>query len=104
MAREKMTQLPWIVFEGTLDTMKEVLDMGRFKFGDNPEVFAAFKSKVMDSFYGQFHKTMEKMERAGLVQKCKCGAHIRKGYNECKYCHGSEHKNSEDLEVLVLRR
>ena len=100
---ETPMQLPAVLFSGYRTAFKEVLDHGEIVIKDRDK-YQYFRTNVMRIFYHEFRILMSSLQRKGLVVPCGCGSQIERGYNDkCKFCNGSEFKNSEDLQVLVMR-
>jgi len=81
-------QITKLIYLDTLDTMKKVLDLAKFKLGKDTEDFKFFKEKVMDSFYNNLKKLFKSFESEKLATKCPNKCNIRKGFSKCD-CGGS---------------
>ena len=76
-----------------LDTMKKVLDLVEYGMDMRTNKFKFAKSQIMNYTYENLRKLFKTMEDNKIVEKCECGANLRKGYTSCKYCGGSGFKN-----------
>ena len=87
------------LYEETINSMKEILDLGQFKIGDkNSREYAYFKSKVMDSVYNKLQNYLDYLEEEEIIQKCPycITQSIRKGWKSCT-CRGSGYVTKEDI-------
>lgn len=76
-----------------LNNMKQVLDLGEFKFGKNSVEFKFYKKQVMDIFYNGLAETFKQLESENEIEKCSCNANLRHGYTDCLKCHGAGYQN-----------
>jgi len=72
-----------------LDSMKEVLEIGEFKFGKGSTDYKLFKKQIMNIFYNNVKNLFRKLEKEDILQRCECRGNVRHGYTECKSCHGA---------------
>lgn len=82
-------QIARTVFLMNLDIMKQILDLGKYKLGKNSEDFIYYKKQVMDYTYKGLKKLFKQLEENKIIEKCSCGASLRKGYKSCDLCGGS---------------
>lgn len=88
-------QLARCLYLDQLETMKKLLDLVGFKFDRRTAEFKYLKSQIMDYIYGGLKKQFQKLENEGIIQPCKCGTNVRKGYSKC-ICGGSGFCNAEN--------
>ena len=86
------------LFLNSLNSMKQVLDLGEFKFGSNSDEFKFYKKQVMDIFYKGLSETFKQLEYDGEIERCSCKAKLRHGYTECSRCHGAGYMNKITIE------
>ena len=84
-----------IIFLNSLEAMKEILDLGEYKLGNNSKDYAYFKRRVMDIVYSRLNKSLKGLEEQDLIMKCSCNANLRRGYTKCPRCHGAGYVNKE---------
>jgi len=84
-----------IIFLNSLEAMKEILDLGEYKLGNNSKDYEYFKRRVMDIVYSRLNKTLKRLEEKELIVKCSCSANLRHGYTKCPMCHGAGYMNKE---------
>lgn len=82
-----------LIFEMSRTVMKKILDLGQYKLGKKSEDFLYYKQQVMESTYINLKKLFKQMEENKIIEKCSCGANLRKGYKSCDLCGGSGYKN-----------
>ncbi len=85
------------LFLNCLNSMKQILDLGEFKFGRNSDEFKFYKKQVMDIFYKGLSETFKQLEHDGEIERCSCKAKLRHGYTNCPECHGAGHMNRKKL-------
>lgn len=93
-------QLAKMLFKQNISTMKQILILGEFKFGDrNSDGYKYYRKKIMNAIYSQLNYTLSIYEKIGLVDKCGCGSSLdkREGYTSCQTCAGCGFKNSDYL-------
>ncbi len=83
------------LFLNCLNNMKQILDLGEFKFGKKSDEFKFYKKQVMDIFYKGLSETFKQLERENEIERCSCKASLRHGYTDCPKCHGAGHMNIE---------
>ena len=88
-------QIARTIFLVCLDIMKKILDLGQFKLGKKSEDFIYYKKEVMNYFYDSLKKLFKILEQNKVIEKCSCGANIRKGYSECEKCGGAGYINKK---------
>ncbi len=81
------------LFLNCLNNMKQVLDLGEFKFGKESDSFKFYKKQVMDIFYKGLSETFKQLERENEIERCSCKASLRHGYTKCPDCHGAGYRN-----------
>lgn len=84
-----LKELYWLC----LTIMKKILSLYEYKVGKDSDEYRYFKKEVMDYFYNELTKFYQNLTKKGYVEKCLCGAKIRKGYSNCESCGGSGYKN-----------
>lgn len=87
-------QLAKAIYLEQLAVMKKLLDLLSFKMDNRTKEFKYAKSQVMDYFYNGLKKLFKKLEEENIIEKCKCGTNVRKGYKQC-VCGGSGFVNKE---------
>ena len=88
-----MKNLAEVIFLTHLEIMKSILDLGEYGLRDDNKAYKYFKKTVMSVFYNGLRKTFEELERENILQRCECKSNLRKGYTDCKVCHGAGYKN-----------
>lgn len=83
------------LFLNSLNIMKAILDLGEFKFGKDTSEFKFFKKETMNIVYGNLQDAFKKLETDNKVERCSCGANLRRGYTDCKMCYGSGYRTPE---------
>jgi hypothetical protein len=82
--------LTGLIYEESINSMKKILDLGKFKIGaNNTSEFNYFKKEVMDSYYNCMRNIFEDLKNQGIVDNCQfCDTDLRKGWRPCA-CRGS---------------
>lgn len=98
-------QLGAKLFCRSLTSMKNLLKMGEFKYGDkNSEGYKFFKSQVMDQFYYLMEDMYKELEAEGVLEVCGCGNSVkdkRNGYQPCQWCNGCGYRNTKEFNELL---
>lgn len=76
------------IFLMSLSSMKKILDLGKYKLGKDNEDFIFYKQQVMEITYSNLKRLFKKMTEEKLIERCSCGAQLRKGYKPCPECNG----------------
>ena len=85
------------IWDLELSIMKSQLKLGEFKFGGREsEQYRFFKENTMNHVYEGTKRFFQKMEKAGLFERCECGANLRHGWTGCEKCGGSGWKDKEE--------
>jgi hypothetical protein len=82
------------IFLYSLDTMKKILDLGKYKLGKDSEDFIYYKQQVMDYTYNNLKILFKQLEDAKIIERCPKKCNLRNGYSDCK-CGGSGYINYE---------
>ena len=77
------------IFLTSLNQMKEILELGEFKFNIDSKEYKYFKKKTMDTFYRNMSNLFRELENENILESCKCGSNLRHGYTDCPKCHGA---------------
>ena len=77
------------IYWENLTIMKKILSLYEYKVGKGSEDYKYFKQEVMSFFYDELNRFYNDLVRQGIVEKCDCGASLRKGYKPCEDCGGS---------------
>jgi hypothetical protein len=95
------------VFCRAMLSMKNLLKMGEFKYGDKTsDGYKFYKSNVMDQFYFMLEDIYKELKEDDIIEECGCGnsVHKRNGYQPCQWCNGCGYKNSNKFNQLLNRR
>jgi len=84
-----MRNIAEIVFLSHLEIMKSILDLGEYGLRDDDKAYKYFKKRTMDDFYNGLRKAFQELEHDGILKRCVCESNLRRGYTECKLCHGA---------------
>lgn len=81
------------IFLTSISQMKEILELGEFKFGIDSKEYKFFKKKTMDAFYRNMSNLFRELENENVLRSCKCESNLRHGYTDCPNCHGAGYVN-----------
>ncbi len=82
-------QITRLIFEMTRTIMKSTLSLLEFKLGKKTEDYIYAKKQIMDITYNGLKKLFKQLQEVDIIEKCSCGANLRKGYKACDLCGGS---------------
>lgn len=91
-----MQNIAEVIFLEHLQIMKSILDLGEYGLRDDKKAYIYFKKQVMNLSYNGLKKIFEELEHEGVLQRCECASNLRKGYTDCKVCHGAGFKNKTE--------
>lgn len=77
------------IFLMTTTIMKSTLSLLEFKLGKKTEDYIYAKKQIMQCTYENLKKLFKQLQEANMIEKCSCGANLRKGYKSCDFCGGS---------------
>jgi len=77
------------IFLSNLSIMKSTLSLLEFKLGKNSEDYLYAKQQIMDYTYRNLLKLFKQLEEHKIIERCSCGANLKKGYKVCPLCGGS---------------
>ena len=80
-------------FLASLEIMKKILDLGKYKLGNNTEDFTYYKQRIMEITYNNLKKLFKQLEAEKIIKRCECKANLRQGYKDCPKCGGSGYTN-----------
>ena len=95
-------QIAKAIYLRNMAAMKEVLKLGEVQLGgrDDPH-YQYFKKVVMDQFYLPMIDLFQSLAERGLLERCKCGTIVRKGWKPCPSCGGSGYCNLPKLSEFL---
>jgi len=96
------------VHESNLQTMKSLLDLGELVFsgigGRESGAFRHYREQVMGAVVDNERRIFSSLEQAGLVERCDCGAELRRRdahgnggpkWERCPLCAGCGYRPKE---------
>ena len=89
-------QLAKQIFLSNMQTMKSTLDLIAFKVDKKSEIYTYYKKEIMSYTYRNLLKLFKQLEENKIIEKCLCGANLRKGYKACPSCGGSGFCNKKN--------
>ncbi len=87
-------QIAKAVFLNSVASMKQILDLGKYKLGKDSEDFIYYKQQVMFYTYDNLKKLYKQFSDEKIIEKCPKKCSLRKGYSDC-LCGGSGFINYE---------
>ena len=88
----KNFQIARSIFLVNLETMKKILDLGKYKLGSNSEDFIYYKQQIMEYTYNNLKKLFKQLEAEKIIKKCPNKCNLKQGYKNC-VCGGSGYIN-----------
>jgi len=89
----KTIQIASEIYLRSLTIMKKVMDLVELAMDKRTKQWKYVRSQIFDYFYEELEKEFKTLLNNKVLQKCDCGANLRRGFKSCPKCSGSGYCN-----------